>query len=163
MLKKIVLIAVAATPAFAETADIEGQVQAKCIIQTDTSGVYGNPTADKLTTASASGGVAPVVRYDVAIADYYYAKITYPTSFTTSPALDDVVNWTGSVATSTVSDAGMSAYDAAATTYNSTYEFDLSIAGSTWFEIESVAEYGYGKAFPAGTYRSVVVAECIAQ
>ena len=163
MLKKIAIAVVVSSPAYAADVTITGNVEAKCIVQTDTAGVYGNPTPDKLTTASASGGVAPVVRFDVALADYYVAKITYPTSFSTSPNLTDVVNWSGSIATDQVSDAGMSAYDASAVSYGATKEFELSIAGSTWFKIESTAEYGYGKAFAGGTYRAVVVAECIAQ
>lgn len=153
----------AAAPLFAAQIDIEGNVQSKCIIHTDKSGVYGNPAPDKLSTASADGGVQPIIRYDVAIADYYIAKITYPTSFSTSPALTDVVNWTGSTSVSSVSDAGMSAYDTNKVTYDSTTEFDLTIAGSTWFKVSSTAEYGYGKAFAGGVYRAVVNAECIAK
>jgi len=29
--------------------------------------------------------------------------------------------------------------------------------------VSSVAEYGYGKAFPAGDYTALITAECIAQ
>lgn len=152
-----------AMPLFAAQVDIEGNVQAKCVIHTDRSGVYGNPTADKLSTATADGGVEPIVRYDVAVADYYIAKITYPTTFSTSPPLTDVVNWTGSTSVSSVSDAGMSAYDTSKVTYDATTEFDLTIAGSTWFKVSSTAEYGYGKAFAGGTYRAIVNAECIAK
>ena len=38
-------------------------------------------------------------------------------------------------------------------------------AGTTWFNVTSVATYGGGsqKAFPGGSYSAVVVAECIAQ
>ena len=154
---------VLATAASAEEAIIEGNVQSKCVINTDTQGVYGNPTPDKLSTASTDGGVQPVVRFDVAVADYYIARITTPTTFSTSPTLTDVVNWTGSAAVGEVSDAGMSAYDTSKVTYDATTEFDLTIAGSTWFKIASTAAYGFGKAFPGGTYRAVVVAECIAK
>jgi hypothetical protein len=152
-----------ATVVSAEEAVIEGNVQSKCIINTDVNGVYGNPTPDKLSTASADGGVVPIIRFDVAIADYYIARITTPTSFSTSPTLNDVVNWTGSVTVGEVSDAGMSAYETAKVTYDSTTEFDLTIAGSTWFKAESTAAYGFNKALPGGTYRAIVQAECIAK
>jgi len=162
MLKKTTLMLLLTTPAISAEVEITGNVESKCVIQVDKSGVYGNPTADKLSTASASGGVTPIVRYDVAIADYYTARITYPNSFSTSPALNDTVTWTGSASVSSVSDAGMSAYDTNKVTYDNVTEFNLTVAGSTWFGIESVAEYGYGKAFPGGNYRSVIQAECIA-
>jgi hypothetical protein len=165
MVKKSIIAAsiLLASAASAEETVIEGNVQSKCIINTDVAGVYGNPSPDKLSTLGTDGGVKPVIRFDVAIANYYLARIITPTSFSTSPSLTDVVNWTGSVATGEVSDAGMSAYDAAKVTYDATSEFDLTIAGSTWFDVTSTAEYGYGRAFPGGTYRAVVQAECIAQ
>ena len=149
--------------ATAEEALIEGNVQSKCIINTDINGVYGNPAPDKLSTKSVDGGVEPTIRFDVEIADYYLARITTPSSFSTSPSLSDVVNWTGTTTVGEVSDAGMSAYDAAKVTYDTTSEFDLTIAGSTWFKVDSVATYGFGRAFPGGTYRAIVQAECIAQ
>lgn len=152
-----------ATAAVAEEAIIEGNVQSKCVIHTDTNGVYGNPTPSKLSTASTDGGVQPVIRYDVAVPGYYIARIVTPSSFSTSPSLSDVVNWTGSSSVGQVSDAGMSAYDSSKVVYNDTTEFDLTIAGSTWFKVTSTAEYGYGKAFPGGTYRAIVVAECVAK
>jgi len=164
MMRIITLLTIAlALPAVAQETLIEGNIQSKCIIHTDTQGVYDNPTPDKLSTTSTDGGVQPVVRYDVAVADYYIARITTPTSFSTSPTLTDVVNWTGSSSVGEVSDAGMSAYDTSKVVYEATTEFDLTIAGSTWFKVSSVAEYGYGKAFPGGTYRAVVQAECIAK
>lgn len=165
MVKKSVIAAsiLLASAVSAEETVIEGNVQSKCIINTDVAGVYGNPSPDKLSTLGTDGGVKPVIRFDVAIANYYLARIITPTSFSTAPSLTDVVNWTGSVATGEVSDAGMSAYDAAKVTYDATSEFDLTIAGSTWFDVTSTAEYGYGRAFPGGTYRAVVQAECIAQ
>lgn len=152
-----------ATFATAEESIIEGNVQSKCVINTDVNGVYGNPTPSKLSTAPADGGVQPIIRFDVAVADYYIARITTPTSFSTSPTLNDVVNWTGSTVVGEVSDAGMSAYETAKVTYDSTTEFDLTIAGSTWFNVVSTAEYGFNKAFPGGTYRAIVQAECIAK
>ena len=141
---------------------ITGTVQSKCVINTDTAGVYGNPTPDKLSTSPADGGVMPIIRYDVSLADAYTARVTTPTSFSTSPALSDVVNWTGSTTVSSVSDTAMSDYDTNAVEYNATTEFSLHTAGSVWFKVESIAEFGYNKAFPGGTYRAVVEAECIA-
>jgi len=147
--------------AMAETT-IEGNIASKCIINTDTQGVYGNPTPDKLSTATTDGGVLPIIRYDVAIADYYTAKITTPTSFSTSPTLSDTVAWSGSTSVSNTSDASMSGYETNKVTYEATTEFDLTVAGTVWFEVSSTAEYGYSKAFPGGTYRAIVQAECIA-
>ena len=46
--------------------------------------------------------------------------------------------------------------------YDYTTEYDLHTAGTTWFSVSSLAEYGYGKAYPAGEYRAIVTAECIA-
>lgn len=152
-------------PASAQAQDtiIEGNILSKCIINTDNQGVYGNPTPDKLSTTPANGGVEPVIRYDVAVADFYIARITTPTSFSSSPTLTDTVTWTGSSSVGEVSDAGMSAYETNKVTFESTTEFDLTIAGTTRFDISSEAEYGAGKAFPGGTYRAVVQAECIAK
>lgn len=164
-MKKLAILLVCsgiAAPAFSEEAPIEGVVESKCVITTDTTGVYGNPVPYKLSAAAADGGVLPIVRYDVVSADYYKAVIDYPNEFTTSPVLDDVVAWTGSVGTDQVSDAGMSAYDTNKVEYNNTTEFELTIAGSTWFKVESTAEYGFNKSLPAGNYTAMVNAECIA-
>lgn len=150
------------TRASAVEVPIVGNVAAKCVIVPDTSGVFGNPTPDELSTDTADGGVAPIVRYDVLQANFFKAVISYPQAFSVSPALSDVVNWTGSVATSKVSVAGMSAYDTNKVVYNNTAEFNLTIAGTTWFKTNSSAKYGSNKAFPSGTYRAVVSAECIA-
>jgi len=155
------VVLIAATAAHADV-DIVGTVSSKCVIQTDTGGVYGNPTSDKLSTLPADGGVKPIVRYDVSIGNAYKAKITYPTSFSVSPSLTDTVAWSGSVAVSKVSDAGMSDYDTNKVTYDATSEYALHTSGSTWFATTSAALYGYSKALPGGTYRAVVVAECIA-
>jgi len=95
-------------------------------------------------------------------ASSYKARISYPTSFSESPTLNDTVVWTGDVATSQVSDTGMSGYDAAKVEFDNVTEFSLTVAGSTWFKTESQADYGYGKAFPGGVYRAIVSAECIA-
>lgn len=149
----------------AEDVPIVGTVQSRCVINTDTAGVYGNPNAYTLTTTPADGGVLPVVRYDVSLADAYKAKITYPTSFSTSPSLSDMVTWTGSVTVQEVSNVNMADYDTDAVTYDQTKEYDLTVTGTTWFKVASSATYGGGgnKAFPGGTYRAMVVAECIAK
>jgi hypothetical protein len=158
----IALLSLCALPAFANV-DITGNVSAKCIIQTDKAGVYGNPSASVLSTAPSDGGVLPVIRFDVAIADYYTANITHPTSFTSSPALTDNVTWTGSTSVTKTSDAGMSGYDAAKVVYDNTTVFDLTVAGSTWFSTSSTATYAASKPFTGGTYVAVVQASCIAK
>jgi len=143
-------------------APIMGTVQSKCVIVTDTIGVYGNPSPSILSTTAADGGVQPIIRYDVINADYYKAVITYPNEFSSSPALNDVVNWTGDVTVAEVSDAGMAAYDQNKIEYNNVTEVDLTVAGTVWFTVSSTADYGYNKSFPAGTYNTVVTAECVA-
>ena len=165
-MKKTMVIAIAAVlcgSAFAEEVPIVGQVEAKCVITTDTQGVYAQPTVDELTTKLSDGGVPPIVRYDVMVADYYKALISYPDEFASSPTLNDTVEWQGEVTVNQTSDANMSAYDTNKLEYNNTTEYDLTIAGSTWFKIGSTANYGYGKSFPGGTYRAMVQAECIAK
>jgi hypothetical protein len=146
----------------AETS-ITGNVQSKCVIYTDTPGVYGNPTADVLSTDRSDGGVTPIVRFDVVNAGDYMASISTPISFVESPSLSDTVKWTGSVQTSQVSDPNMSAYDTGKRVFNNTTEFDLTVAGTVWFSVDSKAEYGVNKSFPGGVYRSIVDAECIAR
>ena len=165
MKKTVIAVLLCAAPivSFAEDVPISGNVQTRCLIVTDTNGVFGNPTPSKLSTAAADGGVVPVVRYDVTLADSYVAKITTPTSFSTSPVLTDSVAWTGSTVVSTTSDAGMAAYETSKTIYGSTTEFDLTIAGSTWFSSESSATYGYNKSFVGGSYNALILAECIAK
>jgi hypothetical protein len=157
-----VLAAFTATAALAEDVQITGTVESKCLVVTDTVGIYGNPTPNLLTTDGTNGGVKPIIRYDVIIADYYKARITHPISFSESPTLSDVVTWDGSTSVADSTDAGMAAYDTDKIEYDNVTEVDLSIAGSTWFQVESEADYGYDKAFPAGTYRTIVQAECIA-
>ena len=147
--------------AVAAEVPIMGSVDSKCVVTTDTQGVYGNPTPNKLTTNLSSGGVPPIVRYDVNQADYYKAVSSRPDAFTESPTLNDVVNWTGEVTVSEVSDSTMSTYDTDKVTYNNVTEYDLTVAGSTWFTIASEADYGYTKSLPAGSYNAVVEAECI--
>ena len=160
----ILPVALACTGAIASSnIPITGSVESKCVIQTDTDGVYGNPTADKLSTAVSDGGVLPVVRYDIVTANAYKAVISHPDSFSSSPTLTDTVTWTGSTTLTSSSDSNMSAFNDNKVTYNNSSEFDLTIAGSAWFSVTSTAEYGYDKAFPAGTYSAMVTAECIAQ
>lgn len=154
--------ALIALPAYADNVPISGLVQSKCTIVTETNGVYGNPTNTKLSTLPAEGGVKPVIRYDVVTANNYKASISTPTSFSSSPSLNDTVNWTGSTSVSEVSVAGMSAYESAKVVFNNTTQFNLTIAGTTWFSPSSTASYGYDKAFPAGNYNATVLAECIA-
>lgn len=148
--------------AHAESVPITGNVSSKCSIYTDTSGVYGNPTPDSLSTDPVDGGVFPIVRYDVTIADYYTAKISWPQSFVSSPNLTDALNWDGEVTVSSTSDALMSGYEAAKIEYDNVTEYDLSVAGSTWFQIDSEVTYGFGKSFPGGEYSANITAECIA-
>lgn len=148
--------------AYSAEAEIRGTVEAKCVIYVASNGIYGNPTPDVLSTATADGGAPAVIRYDAVNANYYKAVITTPTSFSTSPVLTDTVAWTGSAAVNQVTDAGMSAYDGAKREYSGNVtEFDLTIAGSVWFKVHSSASYGVNKAFPGGTYKSTVIAECI--
>lgn len=157
-------LAVFIAPAMAsEEAVIMGNVESKCVINTDVNGVYGNPTAGKLSTLASDGGVMPIIRYDVALGDSYTARITAPNSFSTSPTLTDVVNWTAEVEVSEVSDTAMSDYETDKVEYEYTTEFDMHTAGTTWFKVTSKAEYGYGKTYPAGQYRAIVLAECIAK
>ena len=147
----------------AEEVLIEGNINAKCVITTDTVGAYGNPNAYTLSTTPADGGVLPIVRYDVSIANSYKAQITHPSSFSTSPTLNDVPTFTGTTEVSAVGDAGMAGYEAAKVEFGNTTEFDLTVAGSTWFKTSSSVTNGGSKAFPAGTYRAIVTAECIAK
>ncbi len=149
----------------AENIDITGTVQSRCTVNTDTPGVYGNPNAYTLTTAPASAGQKPIVRVDTTLANAYNAIISYPTSFASSPSLGDTVAWTGAVTVAQTSSSDMSGYQNGSTTTGAARTYPLSIAGTTWFEVESQATYGGGqnKAFPGGTYTAHVVAECVAQ
>ena len=167
MFKQLVILGaigmMSTTAVVAAETPIVGNVSSKCSIFTDTPGVYGNPTPDELSTLSADGGIDPVVRYDVTVAHKYKAKISWPNSFTSSPSLTDVVNWDGETVVKSHSVSGMSAYEAAKVEYENHTEFDLTLAGSTWFSIESEAKYGSAKSLPGGEYKASVVAECIAK
>ena len=158
----IVILSLCAFPALANV-QITGSVAAKCVIQTDKAGVYGNPIASKLSTTPSDGGLLPVIRFDVSIADAYTANITHPTSFSSSPTLTDTLAWTGSTTVTKMSVSGMSAYNGAKVMVGSTSKFNLTLAGSTWFSTASSAVYGSAKPFPQGTYTAVVQATCIAK
>ena len=158
------LVALTSTSVMAFTeVPITGNVESKCVITTDTPGVFGNPIANILSTAAIDGGVEPIVRFDIIEAGSYKAVLGYPKDFTTSPPLNDVVNWTGLIDIAEVSDAIMNDFDNTKIQYNNITEYDLTVAGSIWFRTESQADYGYGKSFPGGVYRAAVSAECIAQ
>ncbi len=166
-IKKLLLIpALAATASVAGASiPINGFIESKCVIQSDTAGMFGNPTVDKLSTKATDGGVMPIVRFDIVTASKYKAVITTPTDFSTSPNLSDSVDWTSTTVAGQMSDSEMSIFNTDKVIYNNghTTEFDLVKAGSVWFNVTSEAEYGYGKAFPSGDYTALIVAECIAK
>jgi len=154
----------AASVALAEENPINGIVQSRCSIQTDTPGTYGNPNAYTLTTSTTDGGELSIIRFDVSLADAYYATITAPSSFSSSPAISDTVSWVGDTTVKTVSDAtGMGAYETGKVELGMMDRYDLTATGSTWFQTSSTATLGGNKAFPGGSYTALVVAECIAQ
>ena len=165
-MNKLMLCAISAifvSGAYAEEVPIIGNVESKCVITTDTAGVYGNPTPSNLSTDPTDGGVTPIVRYDVSMAEYYKALISWPDEFSQSPQLNDTVAFDGEVTVDRVSTTAMSDYETEKVEYQNSTEYELTESGSTWFKIESEADYGFTKAFPGGTYRSLVTAECIAQ
>ena len=161
-MNKLMLCAISAifvSGAYAEEVPITGNVESKCVITTDTAGVYGNPTPSNLSTDPTDGGVTTIVRYDVSMAEYYKALITWPDEFSQSPELNDTVAFDGEVTVDRVSIATMSDYETEKTEYQNSTEYELTESGSTWFAIESEAVYGFSKAFPGGTYRSLITAE----
>jgi len=163
-MKKLLIIfglIMAATPILA--ADIDGSVESRCTVATTVPGIYGNPNAYTLTTDPASAGQVPVIRFDTTLANAYYAQVTYPTSFSSSPSLSDNVTWTGAVSVKATGESGMSGYQAASTTTGAMRQYALSVAGSVWLQSTSVAVYGGNRAFPGGAYKAVVLAECVAQ
>ena len=167
-MKKLLItlsLILSATPILAENIDITGTVQSRCTVNMDTPGAYGNPNAHTLTTAPASSGVDPIVRFDVTLANAYHAQVSYPTSFASSPSLSDTVSWVGTVAVAQMSSSDQSGYQAASTTSGSMRNYAMAHAGTLWVKATSVATYGGGqaKAFPGGAYKAVVLAECIAQ
>lgn len=153
-----------ATQAIAEQTQIVGTVESRCIIQTDTAGIYSNPNAFTLTTDRAAGGIEPIIRFDVTLADAYYAEITAPNQFSTSPSLPDVPTWTGDTQISAVSDATtMGTYETDKIEYGMTDRYNLVATGSTWFKTSSEVTLGGNRAFPGGNYTAMVTAECIAK
>lgn len=164
MFKSIVTLGalLMATSAYAVDSPITGNVSSKCSVYTDTSGVYGNPNPDELSTLPADGGVMPIIRYDVTIADYYTAKLSWPNSFTSSPSLTDSLTWDGEIEVASTSDTGMAGYEAAKVEYENHTEYDLTVAGSTWFKVTSNVTYGVNKPLPGGEYKANVTAVCIA-
>lgn len=157
------VLALLSSAAYAGETEIVGNVQSKCSIFTETQGVYGAPLPSQLSTDAADGGVQPRIRFDIASAGYYKAKISTPTSFSTSPSLTDSVAWEGSVSVEEVTDPAMSVFETNKVQYDNVTEFDLSAAGTVWFSASSKADYGFGKSFPGGQYKSIVTAECIAK
>ena len=116
-----------------------------------------------LSTTPADGGVLPVIRFDVALANYYTANITHPHLLAHLLHLLISVTWTGSTSVTNTSDAGMSGYDAAKVVMITQLYLILTVAGSTWFSTASSATYAASKPFPGGTYTAVVQATCIAK
>jgi hypothetical protein len=163
--KAISIIAITlSTSAYAADVPINGTVQSRCIISTDTAGVYGNPNAYTLTTTPADGGQLSIVRFDVTLADAYYAEITAPSEFSSSPTLPDTVTWTGDTEVHAVSDAtGMGSYETNKVELGMTDKYDLTATGSTWFKTSSTATMGGNRAFPGGNYTALVEAVCVAQ
>lgn len=128
MLKQLLVVtfSLVSVNAFANVSvPVTGTVESKCVLVTDTVGIYGNPLPNTLSTDPIDGGVIPIVRYDVLQANFYKAKITYPNTFSESPDLVDVVNWTGDVTVGEVSDATMSGYDTSKIEYNNVTEVDF--------------------------------------
>lgn len=166
MFKKALCVAITVGVFGVQAAEvpINGTVQSRCVITTDTAGVYGNPNAYTLTTNPADGGQLAIVRFDVTLADAYYAEITAPSEFSSSPSLPDTVTWTGDTTVTTVSDAtGMANYETNKVELGMTDKYDLTATGSTWFSTSSTATMGGNKAFPGGNYTALVEALCIAQ
>ena len=160
----VVAMFTATTWAQAEDVPINGTVQSRCIIQTDSAGVFGNPNAYTLTTTPADGGQLAVTRVDTTLANAYYVEITAPSSFSSSPSLPDMVTWTGNTEVKTVSDAtNMGDYETNKVEYGYTDKYDLTATGSVWFKTSSTASLGGNKAFPGGNYTALVNVECIAK
>jgi hypothetical protein len=164
MIGAAAMIVASTTFAIAENVPITGTVQSKCIIVTDSAGVYGNPNAYTLSTATADGGADAVVRIDVTLADAYYAHITAPSEFSSSPSLPDIPTFTGDTEVKAVSDAtGMGSYETNKVEQGMKDIYDLTATGSTWFKTSSTATLGGSKAFPGGNYTALVSVECIAK
>lgn len=160
----VALLLASTSWALAENVPIEGTVQSRCIIVTDTAGVFGNPNAYTLTTTPADGGALAITRVDITLADAYKVEITAPSSFSSSPSLPDTVTWTGDTEVDAVSDAtGMGSYETNKVEQGMKDIYDMTATGSTWFKTSSSASMGGDKAFPGGNYTALVVVECIAK
>ena len=76
----VLILSMCAFPALAEV-EIVGNIEAKCIIQTDTPGVYGNPTATKLSTLTDTvnwtGSTAVGQTTDATMSAYDTNKVVY--------------------------------------------------------------------------------------
>jgi hypothetical protein len=160
----IAVAAASVTIANAEDIPINGTVQSRCVITTDTPGVFGNPNAYTLDTDPTQGGQLAVTRVDVTLANAYYVEITGPDSFSSSPSLPDTPVWTGDTEVKTVSDAtNMGSYETDKTEIGMTDRYEMTATGSTWFKTTAKAVMGGNKAFPGGNYTALVTAECIAK
>ena len=160
----VALLLASTSWALAENVPIEGTVQSRCVIVTDTAGVFGNPNAYTLTTTPADGGALAITRVDITLADAYKVEITAQSSFSSSPSLPDTVTWTGDTEVDAVSDAtGMGSYETNKVEQGMKDIYDMTATGSTWFKTSSSATMGGDKAFPGGNYTALVVVECIAK
>ena len=143
---------------------INGTVQSRCVIQTDNAGTFGNPNAYTLSTARSDGGEDAVIRFDVSLANAYYAMITAPSSFSSSPTLPDVPTFIGNTTVKAVSDAtNMGTYETSKIELDMTDKYELTSTGSTWFATSSKVTMSGNKAFPGGNYTALIIAECIAK
>ena len=70
------MLTVCAFPVFAGNVDIVGNVAAKCVIQTDKSGVYGNPTASAGSTWFSIASTATYAASKPFTGGTYVAQVT---------------------------------------------------------------------------------------
>ena len=151
--------------AFALDVPITAEVDGYCSIAVERAGTYGQGSnAYTLSTASGSAGQEVLTRVDNSLASGYKIRFTVPNQFSTAPVLNDIVTFTGDTEVQAVSDAtGMADYETNKVEVSDYVdEYELTATGSTWFKHSSVATNGGNRAFPQGTYKSYVVAECIA-
>ena len=111
MLKQAILTASAlcAFSVYANAAidvPIEGNIESKCVITTDTPGVFGNPTPDALSTLPTDGGVMPIIATisskQITTRHRSHGKIS-----SLHLCTQRRVNWDGEVEVSEVSDSTM--------------------------------------------------------
>jgi hypothetical protein len=165
MIKKItpLIFLLSTSYAWAVNSPITGTVQASCSIVTTTPGQYGLPNVWKLSSLPADGGIDAIIKTTIAAADTYKVKFTHPNSFSSSPGLSDTLTWGGSTSYSSGSVAAMSNYEAAKTVVGNETTFDMTLAGTTFFKVNSSVTYGYNKAFPSGDYVGMIVVLCQAK